>query len=132
MQDVKEALELHFIPTSLVDMWPVVYQQYDYFKFTDQITDQERYEEFIWVIEQLRKFVGSKHDAVISLQYDLDKLEALVQQWLADIDEKQTKSPQKSVRPRLAYVALRNQWLWQLLAKVRYLMEVDDGTYGTE
>lgn len=131
MQDVKETLELRFVPTSLVDMWPRVYQMYEYFKFTDPITDDERYEEFIWVIEQLRKFIGSKHDVVMSYQYDLEKLDAQIQQWLADTSEKQSKSPQKSVRPKLVYVALRNEWLWQLLTTVRYLMEVEDGKYGS-
>ena len=127
--DTKETLELHFVPTNLVDMWPRVLQMYDYFKFSDEITDDERYDEVVWVVEQLRKFIGSKHDAVLSLQYDLESLEKTVQQMLADGSEKLSKSAKESVRPRLIYVAMRNEWLWQLLTTVRYLMEVEDGTY---
>lgn len=130
--DVKETLELHFVPATLVDMWPRVLQLYDYFKFSDVISDNERYDEVVWVVEQLRKFIGSKHDAVISMQYDLEGLEKLVQQMIADGSEKLSKGAKESVRPRLIYVAMRNEWLWQLLTTVRYLMEVEDGTYRNE
>lgn len=127
MKSAKDTLDELFIPLGLVEMWPQITMRYDYFKFQDNISDEQRYDEYIWVVEQYRKFIGSKKSQVLSWSEDLEKLETNVEQWLADGSEKISTGKGESIRPRLVYVAIRNDWLVQLLHVTRFLMEEEDG-----
>jgi len=127
----KETLDELFVPLGLVEMWPQITMRYKYFDFQDTISDGERYDEYIWVVEQYRKFIGSKKAQVLSWADDLEKLAKNVEQWLADGSEKITAGKNESIRPRLVYVAIRNDWLIQLLHVTKFLMEENNG-YGFE
>jgi len=127
MKPASEILDDLFVPMGLVEMWPQISMRYKYFEFSDDITDEQRYDEYIWVVEQYRKFVGSKKAQVMSWVEDLEKIAANAEQWLADGSEKITTAKGESIRPRLVYVAMRNDWLIQLLHVTKYLMEEDDG-----
>lgn len=131
MKSARETLDELFVPLGLVEIWPQISMRYKYFDFNDTISDEQRYDEYIWVNEQFRKFIGSKKAQVLGWAEDLDKLEANVEQWLADGSEKITTGKGESIRPRLVYVAMRNDWLIQLLHVVKFLMEDEDG-YGFE
>jgi hypothetical protein len=123
----KDTLDELFVPLGLVEMWPQITMRYKYFDFKDDISDGDRYDEYIWVVEQFRKFIGSKRSQVLSWAEDLDKLSKNVEQWLADGSEKISVGKGESIRPRLVYVAMRNDWLVQLLHVTRFLMEEDNG-----
>ena len=123
----KETLDELFVPLGLVEMWPQITMRYKYFDFHDDISDGDRYDEYVWVVEQYRKFIGSKKAQVLSWADDLEKLAKNVEQWLADGSEKISTGKGESIRPRLVYVAIRNDWLVQLLHVTRFLMEEDNG-----
>ena len=130
--DTKETINMYFVPINLVDMWPRIQGKYEYFKFTDKIDDDTKYDEYIYVLEQLRKYIGGKQAQVMTNLYNLEKMKADIESWLADGSEKISVAKGESIRPRLVYVAMRNEWLQALLFAVDTLMEVEDGSYGVE
>lgn len=127
--DTKETLELYFVPFSLVDIWPRISGKYEYFGFSDKITDAQKYDEYTWINEQFRKFVGTKKALIMKHIYDLEKMHKYVESLLVDCPE---KTSGETVRPWLVYTALRDEWLRTLLYTIKMLMEEENGTYGIE
>lgn len=127
--DTKESIEHFFVPFNLVDFWPRIAAKYDYFKFTDHISDAERYGEFVWINEQFRKFIGTKKAPVMKHIYNLEKMREYVESLIVDSAE---KADTDCIRAWLVYTALRNEWLQSLLYTITMLMEDQDGSYGIE
>lgn len=130
--NTKETLDEYFVPYTFTDMWPRIAAKYNYFSFQDKLTDGERYNEFVWVNEQLRKYIGKQQPKIMAKIYDLEGMKKDVDAMLADGSEKIAVDEGQSIRPRLVYIAMRNEWLASLRYAIQMLMEVEDGSYGVE
>lgn len=130
--NTKETLDQYFVPYSFTEMWPRIAGKYEYFNFQDKLTDDQRYNEFVWVNEQLRKYIGKQQAGIMSKIYDFEALLKHVESLLADASEKIPVDEDQSIRPRLVYIAMRNEWLAAVRYAIQMLMEVEDGSYGVE
>lgn len=123
LPDVERALGVMFETPPFYEFYPTITQKYQWFGFTDRLTDEQRLAEFGEVYQQFRKFVGSKQSAIMDRQENLDSLEAYLRDQVSRAD----------MYPRTRVDMVRNSlkvdWLNRCLNQVTALMEEIRGGY---
>lgn len=103
-----DTIKDEFRTPDLLDCWSILLQKYETMGFTDQLTDAQRIEEFSYIVDQYRKFIGAKEKPILSYSYDLNKMLYYVEEL---IEKTKDKSNERKV---LVYYVLRNEWLIHL------------------
>ena len=132
-KELQDLLEEPFKVPDLAQLWPEILRCHRDMGFsiplTDKakggvITDNDMIAEFQWIYSQYRKYIGTKKAPWLSMQTNLPKLIANIQ----DAIEKDSKTP--TDRTELVYQAIRNEWLlktWNHYAwLIEQLQEEDD------
>jgi len=109
-------LEASFQTPSFTDWWPEIHRQYQEFGFTDDISDATRIDEYKYVSEQLRKYIFSKQDQILSYKDDLVGM-------LAEVEGLMGKAKEHAPgRKGLVYVAMRDAWLRALYTNIMMMI----------
>lgn len=117
----KEILGTFFQISDLIGSWRELNQWYDeMFNFRDKISDEERLSEYIYIVENFRKFVFTKQDEI--LKHDTDWVS--MQQEVQRISEVLTEKPK--TRRELVYQAKRDDWLRNLIAVLGQFIEDEE------
>lgn len=115
--DVERALAIMFDTPSYFDFYSSISRKYKDFEFTDDLSDNERLDEYAQVYQQFRKFVGSKMATVMGKQEHLDSI--LV--WVEDQIKRSDIYPKSRVE--MVYTSLKLDWLRSVGNQVAALME---------
>lgn len=107
-EEILETIKAEFRTPDLMTYWPELLRRYKEMGFTDPLTDAQRIDEFIYIVEQIRKFVFTKEKTILSYSHDLNKMLDVVDDLIAKSKE---KSPE---RKTLVYYAIRDEWLLHL------------------
>ena len=110
-------IEGAFQMRSFRDMWSIIDQTYEQLKLGGELSDEERIAEYRYINEQLRKYIGSKHDQVVDHGADLDGMTAEVVELVSKGSEYDGE------RKTLVYNFLRDQWLIELYNAIQYAKE---------
>ena len=104
---------------SFEETWFTIKQMYETMGFSDKLTDKERIEEYTYISQQLRKYVSSKQDVVLSKDTYGDMVLVL--------EDLIAKAPEYSmVRKELVYGFLRDHWLLEVYGALSRFMENDE------
>lgn len=100
-----EWIEIETRPVDLVASWESLCDVYERLKFTDVISDNERLEEFKWIIHRMNTFLTKMKNQLIhckNLDAAINLLKAnMIPVGAVNLDSRQT----------LAYQKLRQQWI---------------------
>ena len=106
-----------FDTPSYFDFYSSISRKYKDFEFSDELSDNERLDEYAQVYQQFRKFVGSKMSTVTGMQEHLDSI--LV--WTEDQIRRSDVYPKSRVE--MVYTSLKLDWLRSVGNNVTALME---------
>ena len=115
--DVERVLAVMFDTPSYFDFYSSISRKYKDFEFSDELSDNERLDEYAQVYQQFRKFVGSKMSTVMGMQEHLDSI--LV--WTEDQIRRSDVYPKSRVE--MVYTSLKLDWLRSVGNNVAALME---------
>ena len=102
-----ESLELLFRAKDFESMWGEINSMYQYLGFQDKLTDEERIAEYQWINKQLRKYMFSKQDTILSKENNAARL-AAVEGLISSATE------YGNDRKVLVYNFLRDHWLYEV------------------
>lgn len=103
---LKQQVLLMFRARDFESMWFICKATYENLGFKDA-TDQQKIDEYKWIVQQLRKFMFSKQDAIIGCK-DLDTMIEAVDGLIADAAEYGDE------RKVIVYNFMRDHWLYEL------------------
>ena len=115
--DVERVLAVMFDTPSYFDFYSSISRKYKDFEFSDELSDNERLDEYAQVYQQFRKFVGSKMSTVMGMQEHLDSI--LV--WTEDQIRRSDVYPKSRVE--MVYTSLKLDWLRSVGNNVAALIE---------
>jgi hypothetical protein len=103
---LKQQVMLMFRARDFESMWFICKTTYENLGFEDA-SDQQKIDEFKWIVQQLRKYMFSKQDAIIGCK-DIDTMISAVDGLIADAAEYGDE------RKVIAYNFMRDHWLFEL------------------
>ena len=106
-QVLKDQILLMFRARDFEGMWFIIKNQYDELGFTDPMTDQQKIDEYKWIVQQLRKFMFTKQDDVLSCD-SLESMVACVEKMIGNAEEYGDE------RKKVVYNFMRDHWLYEL------------------
>lgn len=103
-------------------MWHVCKAWYESLGFTDA-TDQQKVDEYKWIVQQLRKYMFSKQDEIAGLN--------AIEDMVAKVEELIGKAPEYGEdRKKIVYNFIRDHWLYEvrdsLFEMIQMTMPEDD------
>lgn len=104
---IKGNIQLMFRAKDFEGMWFNLKNWYEQLGFADAITDQERIDEYTWIVQQLRKYMFSKQDDVLAC----DSVEEMIEVVDSMIGNAQEYGAD---RRHVVYNFVRDHWLYEL------------------
>jgi len=104
---LKEQIAFMFRARDFESMWYLLSEQYTRLGFTDPLTDQQKIDEYKWIVQQLRKYMFSKQDAILScnsIGEMIDAVDAMIGN-SAEYGEE---------RKKVVYNFMRDHWLLEV------------------
>lgn len=114
----KEDIENEFYIETFVDFIPKIDAIYNSLPFHDNISDQERIDEYKYCYEQFQKYIRAREEEVKDKKDNFDELYKLVIKYRKDTDQTSRE------RKKLIYHKLRNMWLDNLIAIISEMIEL--------
>lgn len=114
--DIKKDIALLFRARDFQAMWYNLSNWYKNLGFTDELTDAQRIEEYKWIVQQLRKYMFSKQDDIMScdsVDEMLEKVQALISKASEYGDDRKT----------VVYNFMRDQWLLELHSVLENILD---------
>ena len=113
----------------VVASWESLCDTYDALRFTDQLSDAERLEEYRWIIQQMNSFLTKMRTKLLTCK-DLDAMIDLMRKSFIPSGKMEL-----STRKSLVYQKLRQQWMRTKIAELQMLQpqeteEDQDGWTG--
>lgn len=106
----------------VVASWESLCDTYDALRFTDQLSDAERLEEYKWIVQQMNAFLSKIKTKLLSCK----DMEAMIEMLGASFTP--TGKVELSTRRSLVYQKLRQQWIRTTVMKLQTMrMEEQDG-----
>lgn len=106
----------------VVASWESLCDTYDALRFTDQLSDAERLEEYKWIVQQMNAFLSKIKTKLLSCK----DMEAMIEMLGASFTP--TGKVELSTRRSLVYQKLRQQWIRTTVMKLQTIrMEEQDG-----
>lgn len=113
----REILEGSFRLTDFRSMFDIINGTYEALKFHDELTDNERIDEYKYITQQLRKYISGRQDTIMACGSDLQRMLVTVESWLSDAPE------YGDDRKTLVYNFLRDSWLLELYNRIKFTMD---------
>ena len=105
-EGLKQQVLLMFQARDFESMWFICKSMYENLGFTET-TDQQKIEEYKWIVQQLRKYMFSKQEQIISCK-DVDEM-------IAEVDTLISKAAEYGdERKSIVYNFMRDHWLFEL------------------
>ena len=105
-EGLQQQILLMFRARDFESMWFVCKASYENLGFKDA-TDQQKIDEYKWIVQQLRKYMFSKQDEILGC-VDLDDMIKHVEDLIAKASEYGDE------RKEIAYNFMRDHWLFEL------------------
>lgn len=106
----------------VVASWESLCDTYDALRFTDQLSDAERLEEYKWIVQQMNAFLSKIRTKLLSCK----DMEAMIEMLGKSFTP--TGKVELSTRRSLVYQKLRQQWVRTTAMKLQTMrMEEQDG-----
>ena len=119
-QEYRESIELLFRAADFESMWNALNNMYQYLGFTDKISDQQRIDEYKWIVQQLRKYMFTKQDSVMSK----DTVEEMIDVVVGLIGKADEYGRE---RKDVVYNFMRDHWLYEVRdTLMSMLVDVDE------
>lgn len=103
------------LPLDLVASWEVLCDTYDSLRFSDELTDSQRLEEFKWIIHQTNKFLSSIRKKLITVE-DHEAALSILRGSIVPKGEQQINE-----RKALVYQTMRQRWI---LMEIQMIQEM--------
>ncbi len=124
--NIQQWIEMETRHIDVVASWESLCDTYDALRFTDQLSDAERLEEFKWITQQMNVFLTRIRKKMLScknLNTMIEMLEA-------------TYTPagkmELSARKALVFQKLRQQWIKTEIMKIESIKEMEEQDGWTE
>ena len=105
-----------FETQSFGNMYDVIHSIYKQKELGLDLTDEDRIAEYKYITEQLRKFISTKQDTILSANGDLELMISFVKSLAESGDEYMTE------RKKFVYSILRDNWIIELYNGISYLL----------
>lgn len=113
----REDLSLLFQMKDFRSMWDIIHNEYGRFDLGDKLDDNTRINEYKYITQQLRKYMASKQDSILSHGGDLESMQREVEALI-------NRAPEYGdERKELIYNFLRDQWLMELYHGIQVLID---------
>ena len=103
----RQNVMLMFRARDFESMWFSIKDIYDNLGFTDALTDQQRIDEYKWIVQQLRKYMFSKQDQVLSCD-NVEGMINTIDSYIASAEEYGDE------RKKVVYNFMRDHWLYEV------------------
>ena len=123
---LKNQILLMFRAKDFHGMWFIIKQNYEELGFSDPMTDQQKIDEYKWIVQQLRKYMFSKQDEIMACGSIEDMID-FVDMLIGKADEYAEE------RKKIVYNFIRDGWLYELRNYLSMLLyEAQDGQEAKE
>lgn len=103
--DLHALIDSTTLPLDLVASWETLCDTYDTLRFSDDLTDTQRLEEYKWIIHQMNKFLTGIRKKLLTSQSHEAALDLLRNTMIPKGD------PNITDRKAFVYQKLRQQWI---------------------
>lgn len=105
----------------VVASWESLCDTYDALRFTDQLSDAERLEEYRWIVQQMNSFLTKMRTKLLTCK----DIEAMLD--LMETSFTPAGKVELSTRKSLVYQKLRQQWLRTQTTRLQMMQEMQEG-----
>lgn len=106
----------------VVASWESLCDTYDALRFTDQLSDAERLEEFKWIVQQMNSFLSKTRTKMLSCK----DIEAMVTMLSSSITP--TGKVELAERKSLVYQKLRQRWMMTKISELSLMQAQQEET----
>lgn len=117
----REYLEQLLRMTDFSSMYDVIHAEYKHRELGIGLADEERIAEYKYIVEQLRKYIGSHVDQIRDHGADL---QGMLEEIIAMIS---TASEIDTERKKLVYSFMRDRWLLEVYNGIVWMMDQTSG-----
>lgn len=105
----------------VVASWESLCETYDQLRFTDELTDATRLDEYKWIIKEMNKFLTRMRSSLMKCKDWEATVMTLMKAWTP------TGQTNLNDRKALAYQKLRQMWVGKMesIARMRAVEEID-------
>lgn len=108
------------VHVDVVASWESLCDTYDALRFTDRLSDEERLEEFKWIVQQMNAFLTKMRTKLLTCR---DK-EAMVELMASSMTP--AGKVELGTRKALVYQKLRQQWLKTGVTRLGTMIEMEE------
>lgn len=101
----------------VVASWESLCDTYDALRFTDQLSDAERLEEFKWIVQQMNSFLSKTRTKLLSCK----DIEAMTQMLTESINP--VGKVELTQRKSLVYQKLRQRWMMTKISELSLMAQ---------
>lgn len=130
---IQDYIDQNTLPLDLVASWETLCEVYDALRFTDELTDSMRLEEYKWIIHQMNTFLKNIRKQLINKQ-DYEVILMELENKMATPDTKFSEG-----RKSLVYQKLRQRWIINTRRQLMEMIQHNEmeesngwGSYGTD
>lgn len=110
---LQDWIDASTLPLDLVASWQTLCDTYDVLRFSDELTDVQRLEEYKWIIHQMNKFLSTVRKKLIIIEDHDAAMDFLKNTVIPKGDTNITE------RKALVYQSLRQQWILTMINKIQ-------------
>lgn len=114
---LRDWIESETMHIDVIASWESLYDTYESMKFTDVLSDEERLDEFKWIVQQMNSFLTKMRSKLLTCK-DMEAMVSLL---------RKTYIPNGKVelgtRKALVYQKLRQQWIRTKILALETAME---------
>lgn len=119
---VRDWIEEETRHIDVVASWESLCDTYDALRFTDQLSDAERLEEFKWIVQQMNSFLSKTRTKMLSCK----DIEAMVTMLSSSITP--TGKVELAERKSLVYQKLRQRWMMTKISELSLMQAQQEET----
>ena len=116
-----DLVDLETTHLDVVASWENLYNTYDSLRLTDQLSDEERLEEFKWIIQQMNSFLTKIRTRLMTCKNARVMTDLLKDSFVPK------GQVELSTRKALVYQKLRRQWIRSMIMSLQSMEAMEEG-----
>lgn len=124
--NIQQWIEIETRHIDVVASWESLCDTYDVLRFTDQLADAERLEEFKWIVQQMNVFLTKIRKKMLSCR----NLDAMIE--MLEAAYTPAGKMELSARRALVFQKLRQQWIKTEIMRIEAMKEMEEQDGWTE
>lgn len=124
--NIQQWIEIETRHIDVVASWESLCDTYDALRFTDQLADAERLEEFKWIVQQMNVFLTKIRKKMLSCK----NLDAMIE--MLEAAYTPAGKMELSARRALVFQKLRQQWIKTEIMRIEAIKETEEQDGWTE